>query len=81
MENELFAILTGLAGANVRFVVVGRFAEAYARASFVALGGARVPVLSIPDLVALKRQVARPKDIEDANALEEIARMRSESNR
>jgi hypothetical protein len=57
------------------------FALAYARADFVVLGGASVPVLSIPDLVALKRRVARPKDISDAEALEEIARMRSGSGR
>lgn len=53
------------------------FATAYARADFVALGGVSVPVLSIPDLVALKRSVARPKDLEDADALEEIARIRA----
>lgn len=55
------------------------FAAAYARADFVTLGGASVPVLSIPDLVALKRGVGRPKDIEDADALEEIARIRARS--
>jgi hypothetical protein len=53
------------------------FASAYARADFVSLGDAAVPVLSISDLVALKRSVARPKDLADADALEEIARLRS----
>lgn len=53
------------------------FAPAYARATFVTLGGVSVPVLSIADLVALKRSAGRPKDLGDADALEEIARARS----
>ena len=52
------------------------FASAYARADFVTLAGVPVPVLAIADLVALKRAVARPKDLADVEALEEIARMR-----
>ncbi len=55
------------------------FQAAYARADFVTLRGASVPVLSIPDLVMLKRAVARPKDLDDADALEEIARARARS--
>lgn len=53
------------------------FDSAYARADFVALGGTSVPVLSVADLIELKRKVARPKDLADVEALEEIARMRS----
>jgi predicted nucleotidyltransferase len=50
------------------------FATAYARATFVDLIGVAVPVLSIGDLIALKRRAARPKDLADVEALEAIER-------
>jgi len=53
------------------------FAPAYERATFVTLGGTSVPVLSLPDLIALKRSAGRPKDLSDAEALEEIASAQS----
>lgn len=53
------------------------FAGAYGRADFVELAGVPVPVLSIPDLVSLKRRAGRSKDIEDVAALEEIAALRA----
>lgn len=48
------------------------FNEAYARAVMVELGGSIVPVVSIVDLIALKRSAGRSKDLEDAEALAAI---------
>jgi predicted nucleotidyltransferase len=45
---------------------------ALTRALRVQLGELQVPVASIPDLVFLKRQSARPKDLDDIQALEAI---------
>jgi len=45
---------------------------ALARAVRVQLGALLVPVASIPDLIFLKRQSARPKDMDDIQALEAI---------
>ena len=45
---------------------------ALARAIQVQLGALSVPVASIPDLIFLKRQSARPKDLDDIQALEAI---------
>lgn len=54
------------------------FSAAFARAERVMLGDTAVPVLSIRDLVALKRSVARSKDLDDVEALETILRLRHE---
>jgi hypothetical protein len=54
------------------------FDEAWARATTIDLGGVRVPVASIEDLVALKRAAGRPKDLEDVRVLEALARERSD---
>ena len=48
------------------------FDEAYARASRAELGAIHVAVASIPDLIAMKRRAARPKDLEDIRALEAL---------
>ena len=48
------------------------FEEDYGRATRAEVGGAQITVASIPDLIALKRRVGRPKDIEDIAALEAI---------
>jgi hypothetical protein len=45
---------------------------ALARAVCFQLGALSVPVASIPDLIFLKRQSARPKDMDDIQALEAI---------
>lgn len=57
------------------------FAAAFERALSADLGRVRIPVASLADLIALKRQAARPKDLEDVRALEEIARARGEESR
>lgn len=50
------------------------FEEAWARATIADLGEVKVPVASIADLIALKREAGRPKDLEDIRVLEEIER-------
>lgn len=54
------------------------FDETHARAALVELGEGRVHVASIRDVIAMKRRVARPKDLEDVAALEQLARSRGE---
>jgi Nucleotidyl transferase AbiEii toxin, Type IV TA system len=54
------------------------FGAAWARATMADLGGVKVPVASIEDLVALKRVAGRPKDLEDIRVLEAIARERND---
>jgi hypothetical protein len=48
------------------------FAETYTRAVRVELEGIIVPVIGLPDLIALKRAAGRSKDLEDAQALTAI---------
>jgi hypothetical protein len=48
------------------------------RALRIALDGREVRVASIPDLLAMKRAAARPRDVEDIEALEAIARLNAE---
>ncbi len=36
------------------------------------LGGASLPVLSVPDLIRMKRAAGRPQDLEDVKALESL---------
>ncbi|MGH7337339.1 MAG: nucleotidyl transferase AbiEii/AbiGii toxin family protein, partial [Myxococcota bacterium] len=50
------------------------FESAYARAAWTDLESTRVPVVSLPDLVAMKRRTGRPQDLEDVRQLEAIAR-------
>ena len=50
------------------------FDEAYARAVRADLGEATVTVACLDDLIALKMRAARAKDLEDVEALKEIAR-------
>ena len=51
------------------------FEEAYARAAEADLGDIVARVVSISDLVAMKRRSARPQDLEDVAQLEAIARL------
>jgi len=48
------------------------FAAAYARAVHVPLDTTTVTVVSLPDLVALKRAAGRPVDLADVEALEAL---------
>ena len=52
------------------------FDELFARAERVMLGGRSVPVASVADLIDMKRQAGRAKDLDDIAALEAIARRR-----
>jgi hypothetical protein len=50
------------------------FDLAYARAHKADLGGTTVTVASLEDLIALKREVGRPRDLADVEELEKILR-------
>jgi predicted nucleotidyltransferase len=45
------------------------FDEAFARASVARLGNSDVTVASIDDLIAMKQEAGRPRDLEDIHAL------------
>lgn len=48
------------------------FDAAYRRASKLKLGAVEAPVLSLPDLIAMKKSAGRPQDLADVQALERI---------
>ena len=48
------------------------FDAAYRRAARLRLGSIEAPVLSLPDLIAMKRSAGRPQDLADVQALEGI---------
>jgi hypothetical protein len=48
------------------------FGDLWARSEAVTIGAVEIRVASIPDLIALKRVAARPRDLEDIRALESI---------
>lgn len=48
------------------------FEVTYDRALEMDLGGTRVNVIALDDLVAMKREAARPQDLADVEALERI---------
>lgn len=48
------------------------FAEAYARALFIDFAFARVPVVGLQDLIALKKVAGRAKDLQDIAALQRL---------
>jgi len=50
------------------------FAAAWDRAAAVELAGVEVRVVSLSDLLAMKRRAGRPQDLADVAALGEIAR-------
>ena len=54
----------------------GTYEELWPRASEVSGFGATIPVVSLDDLIALKRALGRPKDLRVAVELEELRRQR-----
>ena len=48
------------------------FEELWSRSKMIDLGGAKIRVASIDDLIAMKRAVARPQDLSDIEALEAL---------
>ncbi|RKZ30328.1 hypothetical protein DRQ36_05960 [bacterium] len=48
------------------------FAEAYSRRKEVQLGDIAIPIASLDDLIYLKKEAARAKDLADIGALEDI---------
>lgn len=53
------------------------YAELKQRAETIDVDGRMVAIASLDDLVAMKRAVGRPRDLEDIDALEEIRRLRA----
>lgn len=53
------------------------FEELWQRAELMDVGGVRVPVASIPDLIRLKEMAGRSQDVGDIDALKEIEAHRS----
>ncbi len=52
------------------------FEELWSRSESVEVGGEGIRLASLRDLIAMKRIAGRPVDLEDIEALEEIARQR-----
>ncbi len=48
------------------------FEEVFQRSTEAPLGSTRAHLIAVPDLIALKRQAGRPKDVEDIRALQAI---------
>jgi predicted nucleotidyltransferase len=48
------------------------FEEAYSRREVMTIGGAKVSIASIDDLIKMKAATARPRDMEDIHHLERI---------
>jgi hypothetical protein len=48
------------------------FEEAYSRREVMRIGGAKVSIASIDDLIKMKASTARPRDMEDIHHLERI---------
>ncbi len=48
------------------------FEEAYSRREAMTIGGAKVTIASIDDLIKMKTSTARPRDLEDVHHLERI---------
>jgi predicted nucleotidyltransferase len=53
------------------------FDTVYSRAIRVPLEKTEVTVISLEDLITLKRQVGRPRDLEDVAALESLRQAKS----
>ncbi len=55
------------------------FEEIFQRRELIPIQDFKVPVISIPDLITLKKQASRTQDLSDIRALEEILKIRSEN--
>jgi hypothetical protein len=53
------------------------FDQAYSRAVTVALDATTATIVSLPDLIALKREAGRPVDLADVEALQALAEERA----
>lgn len=52
------------------------FEEAYLRRALIVIGGVKVSIVSIDDLIRMKASVGRPRDIEDIHHLKRIKRVK-----
>lgn len=53
------------------------FKEAYARKKTVKFGTVQINLMSIADLITLKKKAGRPQDLQDINALRDLKKSRS----
>ena len=61
-------------GIDVMIIEYIKFDEAFARRKVIHAGGVEIPLVSIPDLIALKKKADRGRDMIDVSALKEILR-------
>ncbi len=52
------------------------FEDAYSRRETMVVGGIRINLASVDDLIRMKRSAGRPRDMEDINHLERIKALR-----
>ncbi len=57
----------------------GNFEDLYGRAKDIALETTTVKIVSLDDLIAMKRQAGRPKDLIDVAELEQIRELHNEA--
>ena len=51
------------------------FEGAYSRKKMITVGGIRIPIASIDDLIKMKQTAGRPRDLEDIKHLEKIEKL------
>lgn len=61
-------------GIDVMIIEYIKFDKAYDRRKIIRTGGQEVPLISIPDLIALKKKAGRGRDLIDVSALKVILR-------
>lgn len=61
-------------GIDVMIVEYIKFDKAYSKRKIIHMSGVKVPLISIPDLIALKKKAGRGRDLIDISALKEILR-------
>jgi hypothetical protein len=60
---------------------VGSFQELWDRAVEITVGGCRIRVASLDDLIAMKRAAGRPQDLHHLNELQALMTASAEANR